>query len=133
MLLINDGCDMAMGSRAISGAKVICHQSLLREWLAKCYTFVQNCYLGINYKDTQCGFKIFKDQAAKALFGKQKLHSVIFDAEILWLAKHHGFKVAEFPVAWTHVSNSRIKYDNLKKSIFVFQELFRIKKIHGKR
>ncbi len=132
ILLIDDGYDIAVGSRAISGSTVISHQSALREWAAKSYTFIQNCYLGINYKDTQCGFKIFKNQAAKVLFGKQELDSVIFDAEILWLAKHDGFKVAEFPVQWTHVADSRIRYDNLKKSIFVFKELFRIKELHRK-
>lgn len=132
MVLIDDGYDIAMGSRTISGSTLIHHQSLLRELSAKCYTFMQNCYLGINYKDTQCGFKIFKDRVAKKLFRKQKLDSVIFDPEILWLAKHDGFKVAEFPVEWTHAPDSRIKYDNLRKCIFVFQELLKIRKIHEK-
>jgi len=94
------------------------------------YTFVQNCYLGIKYKDTQCGFKIFKARVARELFEKQKLESVIFDPEILWLAKRGGFKVSEFPVQWRHVEDSRIQYDNIKKSLFVFQELFRIRMLH---
>jgi glycosyltransferase involved in cell wall biosynthesis len=132
ILLIKDGYDIAIGSRAISGSTIVRHQSLLREWSAKFFTFVQNSYLGINYKDTQCGFKIFKNPVAKELFGRQKLHSVIFDAEILWLAKRQGFKVAEFPVKWTHAPDSRIRYDKLRKSIFVFQELSKIRRIHGK-
>ena len=106
------------------------NQNVFREFSAKIYTFIQNRYLGINYRDTQCGFKIFTAQAARVLFKKQKLDSVIFDPEILWLAKRDGFKVAEFPVRWRHAEDSRIQYDNLKKSVYVFQELFRIKKLH---
>ena len=71
-----------------------------------------------------------KNKVATALFEKQKLDSVIFDPEILWLAKQQQFKVGEFPVWWSHVENSRIQYDSLKKSLFVFQELFRIKRLH---
>ncbi|MBW1994012.1 MAG: glycosyltransferase family 2 protein [Deltaproteobacteria bacterium] len=128
--LLRHGADIAIGSRTIYGAVVLVHQNFFRQLSAKIYTFIQNCYLGIPYKDTQCGFKVFKSQAAKKLFQEQRLDSVIFDQEILWLAKKYGLKVMEFPVRWRHVEGSRIVYDSLKKSLFVFQELFRIKKVH---
>ena len=128
--LIESGFDVAMGSRALSGSVVADHQNLFRELSAKLYTLIQMAYLGIFYKDTQCGFKIFAKPVAQRLFSLQKLHSVIFDPEILWLAKKAGFRVAEFPVSWRHVGNSRIQYDSLRKSLFVFQELFRIRKLH---
>lgn len=128
--LIENGHDIAIASRTVSGAIVAQHQNIFRELSAKIYTWIQNRYLGIRYGDTQCGFKIFTRAAAQRLFGKQKLESVIFDPEILWLAAGEGFRVAEFPVEWTHVEGSRIQYDSLKKSLFVFGELFRIKKLH---
>ena len=130
--LIDKGADIAIASRAIEGSAVSQHQNFFREVSAKLYTFIQNLYLGINYRDTQCGFKLFTRNAAQKLFSEQKLHSVIFDPEILWLAKKAGFKVAEFPVEWKHMEDSRIQYDSLMKSLFVFQELFRIKKLHKK-
>lgn len=128
--LIESGFDVAMGSRSVAGAVVADHQNFFRELSAKLYTLIQMAYLGIYYKDTQCGFKLFTKTAARRLFGLQKLSSVIFDPEILWLARKAGFRVAEFPVSWRHVGNSRIQYDSLKKSLFVFQELFRIRKLH---
>ena len=60
----------------------------------------------------------------------QMLDSVIFDPEILWLAGRHGYKVTEFPVHWEHDENSRIQYDTFAKSLFVFQELFKIRHLH---
>ena len=128
--LLESGFDVAMGSRALSGSVVADRQNFFRELSAKLYTLIQMAYLGIFYKDTQCGFKIFTKPAAQRLFSRQKLNSVIFDPEILWLAKKAGFRVAEFPVSWRHVGNSRIQYDSLRKSLFVFQELFRIRKLH---
>lgn len=129
--MIESGFDVAMGSRAVAGAVVSDHQNFFRELSAKLYNLIQMAYLGIYYKDTQCGFKMFTKTAAQRLFVRQKLSSVIFDPEILWLAKKAGFRVAEFPVSWRHVGNSRIQYDSLKKSLFVFQELFRIRHLHG--
>ena len=128
--LIKNGNDIAIASRTVSGAVVAEHQNVIRELSAKMYTWIQNRYLGIRYGDTQCGFKLFTRAAAQQLFKKQKLNSVIFDPEILWLAAAEGYRVGEFPVEWTHVEGSRIQYDSLKKSLFVFRELFRIKKLH---
>jgi dolichyl-phosphate beta-glucosyltransferase len=128
--LIAAGNDVAIASRAISGANIQAHQNLFRKFSAKLYTLIQNLYLGISYPDTQCGFKFFSHEAARTLFGQQKLDSVIFDPELLWLAKKNGYKVAQFPVAWRHVADSRIQYDSVRKSLFVFQEMLRIPRIH---
>lgn len=130
LALMNKGYDIAIASRAIEGAQIKTHQNTMRSVSAKIYTFIQNHYLGLHYPDTQCGFKFFSQKAAKDLFPRQKLTSVIFDPEILWLAKKRGYTVAQFPVQWSHIADSRIQYDSLRKSLFVFQELFRIKKIH---
>lgn len=128
--LLSSGNDIAIASRALSGSIIHQHQNLFREFSAGIYTWIQNRYLGIRYGDTQCGFKLFTQGAAQVLFEKQKLASVIFDPEILWLARQNGFRVSEFPVEWTHVEDSRIQYDSLGKSLFVFRELFRIKRLH---
>ena len=130
LALLEAGADIAVASRTISGSVVTVHQNIFREMSAKVYTFVQNRFLGIGYKDTQCGFKMFKAHAARMLFQKQKLSSVIFDPEILWLAKQYKFSVTEFPVKWQHVEDSRIVYDSPRKMFFIFQELFRIKRLH---
>lgn len=128
--LIESGYDIAIASRAVSGAVIQKHQNIFRKISAKIYTLIQNGYLGIPYPDTQCGFKFFTRRAAQTLFSQQKLDSVIFDPEILWLAKKEGLKVAQFPVEWRHVEDSRIQYDNIRKSLFVFQELLRIRRVH---
>lgn len=130
MALLDAGCDIAIGSRALSGSVVHCRQNRPRELSGKLYTWIQNRYLGLEYPDTQCGFKLFTRPAARFLFSRQKLSSVIFDPEILWLAKQHRFRVGQFPVTWSHDENSRIQYDSVAKSLFIFHELYRIKQVH---
>jgi glycosyltransferase involved in cell wall biosynthesis len=130
--LIRSGADIAIGSRVLSDSEVIAHQNCIREMSAKIYTFIQNCYLGISFNDTQCGFKLFKAAAARTLFENQKLYSVIFDPELLYLAKLYHMRVVEFPVQWHHVEDSRIVYDSLSKMLFIFKELFRIRELHRK-
>ncbi len=134
LMHLKAGYDIAIASRALAGAEVHAPQSPLRQAAARLYTLVQNAYLGLPFKDTQCGFKLFRRHTLAPLFGAQKLHSVIFDPEILWLARRQGFRIAEFPVIWHHHADSRIRYDSPKKFLFVFQELFRIRglhKVHG--
>jgi hypothetical protein len=132
LTLLDQGYDLAIASRTLAGSVIEAHQNLAREISARTYTLIQTLYLGLRYKDTQCGFKLFRKQAAQDLFARQKLDSVIFDPEILWLARRHGYRIAEFPVKWRHVGDSRIQYDNLRKSLFVFQELFRIRRLHSR-
>ena len=131
MTLMDAGHDIAIASRAVAGARIDSRQNFLRLLSARIYTWIQNGYLGVRYPDTQCGFKLFTHDAAQVLFRQQKLNSVIFDPEILWLAQKEGLKVGQFPVQWSHVADSRIQYDTLGKSLFVFQELFRIKRLHN--
>jgi glycosyltransferase involved in cell wall biosynthesis len=132
MTLIDEGHDVAIASRAVSGAHITARQNILRTLSARLYTWIQNSYLGVNYPDTQCGFKLFTHDAAQMLFRRQRLESVIFDPEILWLARKAGLTIGQFPVQWTHIADSRIQYDTLGKSLFIFQELFRIKRLHIK-
>jgi glycosyltransferase involved in cell wall biosynthesis len=131
MALIDAGHDIAIASRAVSGAQVMVRQNIWRTLSARLYTWIQNSYLGVDYPDTQCGFKLFTRSSAQWLFQRQQLRSVIFDPEILWLARKAGFNVGQFPVRWRHVADSRIQYDTLGKSLFIFQELFRIKRLHA--
>ena len=105
------GVAIAIGSRAIEQAVVKEHQSFLRERMAKLFGFIQRNYLGLRLMDTQCGFKVFTREAAHRIFERVTLTSVIFDGEMLWLAKRMGYPVAEFPVEWTHDPDTRITYD----------------------
>jgi hypothetical protein len=81
--------------------------------------------LGLQFADTQCGFKAFKRAAAAAIFPLQKIERWGFDPEILFLARKLGFKVQEVPVAWGHSGGTRI--NPLVDGAKMFQEMWRVR------
>ncbi len=89
--------------------------------------FVQALILQ-GFKDTQCGFKCFKREAALPVFEAQKLDGFCFDVEILYLAVQRGFKIKEVPVMWKAGEKSKVRL--LKDSIRMVGELFTLRKLY---
>ena len=59
--------------------------------------------------DTQCGFKGFRRAAAHDLFARQRVTSIVFDAEIIHLARRRGYSMAIVPVQWSDKTGSRMR------------------------
>lgn len=93
-------CDVVIGSRKASGAQIEVHQSWLREFVGKGFTWLANIVVTKNISDATCGFKCFKKVVARTIFSKQKLYDWSFDAEILFLAQKYGYQVKQMPVRW---------------------------------
>jgi glycosyltransferase involved in cell wall biosynthesis len=127
--LLDAGCDIAIGSRALEDTKLVERQSFVRERMSKLFGWIQRNYLGLKLLDTQCGFKLFTRKSAQDIFQRVSLTSVIFDGEMLWLAKRLGYTVREFPVEWTHDQDSRITYSPMR-ALKVFGDMLRIPVLH---
>lgn len=102
------GADIAIGSRWMRSELQTSRQSLTRDAMGRAFNLWLRMVLNLNFKDTQCGFKAFRRIAARAIFSQQEIEQWGFDAEILFLARHAGFKVTEVPVLWGHDSRTRI-------------------------
>ncbi len=108
--------DVVIGSRNArrEGAPV------LRLVMARGFMLLRTVLLGLKgITDTQCGFKAFRRQVAREIFGKLKLYgtrhqvsgSMVtagFDIETLYLAKKMGYKIKEVPVEWHYVETRRV-------------------------
>lgn len=102
--------DIIIGSRKKKGAKLIIHQSKLREKLGKGFTKLSQIVLQLDTTDFTCGFKCFSKIAAEGIFSRQRINRWGFDAEILFLAKKFGYKIKEIPVKWSNDPRSRVKF-----------------------
>ncbi|MBI3158710.1 MAG: glycosyltransferase family 2 protein [Chloroflexi bacterium] len=60
-------------------------------------------------QDTQCGYKLFRADAAEDLFSDQTLTGWSFDAEILFLARRRGYAIAEQPIPWNFAAESHVR------------------------
>lgn len=102
------GADIAIGSRWLRAETQTQRQPLYRQFFGRIFNLLLRLTLGLQFKDTQCGFKAFKRPAIQAIFPLQKIERWGFDPEILFLARKFGFKVQEVPVAWGHSGGTRI-------------------------
>jgi dolichyl-phosphate beta-glucosyltransferase len=106
---LTHGADVAIGSRRLAGSDVQVHQPWLREFAGRTFSGVVSILLLPGIRDSQCGFKAFRRSAARALFGRQRLDGFGFDAEILWLARQLGYRVAEIPIVWRDDRRSSVR------------------------
>ncbi|MBI5894041.1 MAG: glycosyltransferase family 2 protein [Deltaproteobacteria bacterium] len=126
---IQEGCDAAIGSRRVKGSIIETHQPFVREFMGRCFTFLSNLLLGINFSDHTCGMNAFKREAAHALFKRQILERWAFDSEILFLSKKLGLKVAEVPVSWKDMPGTKVR--KIKDAITSFVEIIKIRFYHS--
>ena len=123
--LIRNQKNVYFGSRAQLTSKV--DSKLYRKFVGNCLSIFISFFLGINTKDTQCGFKLYNKLIAKNIFSQLKFLGYEHDIEIVLLLKRKKIKVVELPVTWNHVPDSKV-------NIFVdsFKTFFKILLIKNK-
>ena len=122
---IRDGADIAIGSRWIDTNLQVRRQPMHRQLFGRMFNLALRLILGLNFKDTQCGFKAFSRQAADVVFPQQQIERWGFDPELLYIAKRAGLRIEELPVAWSHRDGTRIH--PLRDGLRMFFELFKIR------
>ncbi len=110
--------EIVIGSRSTTRAGA----PVLRKVMAVGFIVVRNIALGLrDIRDTQCGFKLFKRDAALTIINRMKLFertedvkgssvSAAFDLEFLFLANKMGYKIKEVPVTWRHVETKNVSF-----------------------
>ena len=122
-----DGYDIAIASRAATGADIRVRQHPLRELMGRTFNaMVRVAGLG-GIRDTQCGFKLFRRDVARDLFGRSEVDGFAFDVEILVLARGR-YRVAEVPVVWSHIEASKVSPGT--DAARMFTDLVRIRARH---
>jgi dolichyl-phosphate beta-glucosyltransferase len=124
------GEDIVIGSRALEDSRVEIHQGFHRELMGRIYNRIARVLSFHGIKDSQCGFKCFRADVAKKLFCLQKINGFSFDAEIIFLAQKHGYKIREEPVIWRNSSQSRVQL--VRDPLAMFFDLLKIRWIHRK-
>jgi dolichyl-phosphate beta-glucosyltransferase len=119
-----DGHDVAIGSRAVPGARIEVRQPWCRENLGRVFNLLVQAVVLPGIEDTQCGFKLFTAAAAEQAFAGSRLSGFAFDVEVLYLARRAGRRIAEVPIVWRNDAASRV--GNLK-GFLAFLDVLRIR------
>jgi dolichyl-phosphate beta-glucosyltransferase len=122
--------DVALGSRIQpDGSDMRKSQPTYRRLLGKAFHLLASIWVVGPVKDTQCGFKGFTREAARDLFGRQLVTSIVFDVEVIYLARRRGYRMAIVPVRWSDRRGSRMRA-RPGLALRVAWDLFRIPLIH---
>ena len=115
---------VAVGSRAVERRLVETPQPCHRDMMGRTFNLMLRTLRLTGIRDTQCGFKLFPGELARALSGVQRLDGFAFDVELLLLADSWGFELNEVGVRWNHVEASRVMA--VKHSMEMFGDTLRL-------
>lgn len=127
-LLEQDGFDIAHGSRKLPESVIVIPQPLKRRFFSFLYRIFLILYMRIPRRltDTQCGFKLYKGDVARDIYGECISNGFSFDVETILRAEKKGYRLTEFPIEWTFDPDSRTT--QLMKIGEILQELRQIKR-----
>jgi dolichyl-phosphate beta-glucosyltransferase len=122
--------DGAIGSRYLIGSRILIRQTFMRIFASRVYNFLVQSHLGIYFKDTQCGGKIFKSTTKNLILENVSEKGWGFDVDLLSTVSKAGFAVKEVPIDWYHDDNSKIHLmsDSLKMYLSLFRVFLKFKK-----
>ncbi len=108
LLTALDGAEVAVGSRRME-MSVVVSDSHRRSVMGRTFSYLVNSLTNVAIKDTQCGFKAFRSATARILFHGMAISGFAFDAEVLYLARRLGMRIAEVPVHWRDETGSTVR------------------------
>lgn len=96
------------GSRAHLEQESATQRSFVRTILMHAFHFFVSLLVSSRIHDTQCGFKLFTQDAAIATFTSLHLQRWAFDTEVILLCDQQNIEIVEVPVPWHEVDGSKL-------------------------
>jgi dolichyl-phosphate beta-glucosyltransferase len=123
---LDRGADIVIGSRAKPDPERVVQALAHRKLIGGTFNRIVRMLLLDGLYDTQCGFKLFKREAARNVFCRSSLNGYGFDVEVLYVARLLGYEIAETAINWANVDGSKVNVfiDSPK----MFLELLNIKR-----
>ena len=105
---VSAGADVAIGSRVMDRGEALSSMRPHRRLIGRVYRCLSGRLIP-GVRDAACGCKLFTSSAARTLFSEQRIDRFAFDVEVLALTLRHRMKLAEIPVKWTAVAESKVR------------------------
>ncbi|MEE9369174.1 MAG: glycosyltransferase [Pontiella sp.] len=121
--------DGVIASRWMKGADVVIPQRAMRLLSSRTFNWLTRILLGLKYKDTQCGAKIFSSKAWKSILPDIGTTRFAFDVDTLYQLKRHGYYVTEEPTIWKDIEGSKVNIFN--SSLEMFLAILRMRLLHS--
>jgi dolichyl-phosphate beta-glucosyltransferase len=106
--LFDQGFDAVIGSRDVAGADIATHQTWWKEKLGDLGNLWIQLWAVPGIKDTQAGFKVFRDYVVRDVFPYLTIDRWGFDVEALAVTRAKGYTISEQPIRWVNDPNSKV-------------------------
>ncbi len=116
---LSDGWDAVIGSRYWNRPHMIRELGYMRWGASRGFNLLVRHLFELPYRDTQCGTKVFRRRALKAVVDDMTLTDYAFDVELLWRLDQQGFRVCELPILWNHRDGSTIRLPSVVSRMFL--------------
>lgn len=127
--------DLVIASRALKESRLDPPGPFVKRIFGRAENLFIQIMLLPGVGDTQCGFKVFTEEAAERIFPALKTPGWGFDVEVLALAKRFGYSVAQIPVLWSHRDPSALRFSGYLKTLIeigkIRWRLWNFKKFYG--
>jgi putative flippase GtrA len=107
-----------IASRRIEGANVIPKRNFIQGFSSWLFNKFVRILFRMDYKDTQCGCKIFKKDVAKFLVNNYTEPDWNFDVNLLNLCDKNNFIIREYPINWTDTIGGKVTMTDGIKNVF---------------
>jgi glycosyltransferase involved in cell wall biosynthesis len=132
---LQNGYAIAIASREGLGARRI-GEPFYRHVMGRIFNLITRLVAVGGFEDTQCGFKMFRADAARDIFQHVQLYGenavkvhgsavTAYDVEVIFLAVKRGYKVKEVPTEWRY--GTMTKVNPLTDSIRNFSDVMRVR------
>ena len=126
---VEAGSDVAVGNRQHPSSRTEGVPSLLRTVSGRLFNALTAAVLLGQYRDTQCGLKAFRADAARQIFTRTRLEGFAFDVEVLHLVERDRLTLAEVPVTLVGTSGSTVRV--ALEAARMVRDLFRVRRWAG--
>jgi dolichyl-phosphate beta-glucosyltransferase len=116
--------DVAIASREVPGARRV-NEPQYRHLMGRVFNLIVRVLAIPRIQDTQCGFKVFRRDAAQDVFPLQTIDGWGFDVEVLFIALKHGYQLIEVPITWYYKPQTKIS--PIRDSINMVMEVMRVR------
>ena len=128
-LLRSGACEIAHGSRKLPESCIVYSHYVHRQVSSRLFRWLAVHYAGIpsHLTDSQCGFKMYRGDIGRELYGECQSERFMFDVEIILRAERKGYWIVEFPIEWKSDRDTRFRF--FSASMWSMVDLRGLKKI----
>ena len=125
--LLDDQTDAVIGSRWSPGSSVLIAQPVLRRLSSRAFNAIVRVLFGMDFRDTQCGAKVFRSYAVNEIGPALEISNFAFDIDLLYQLSRAKRRVLEVPTVWRDVSGSSVHLPKASRDMLLATFRLRIR------